>query len=97
MSRFRRFAPLVPTHHAVVCPDYEVKDPLPNVTWAMPRTFAGSVSVNRDNHPNNTLFIYALEREDGSLTAAEGERTDEPWVIWLNGGCVTSSEQSSVV
>lgn len=67
-------------------PDYEVKDPLPNVTWTMPRSFAGSVSVNRENHPNNTLFFYAFEREDGSLSAADGERTGEPWIIWLNGG-----------
>jgi len=73
-------------------PDYEVKDPLPNVTWTMPRSFAGSVSVNRENHPNNTLFFYALEREDGGLSAADGERTDEPWVIWLNGGWVASSQ-----
>ena len=89
--------PLATTHHAAICPDYEVMDPLPNVTWTMPRSFAGSVSVNRDNHPNNTLFFYAFEREDGSLTAADGGRTDEPWVIWLNGGWVTSSEQTSVV
>ena len=52
----------------------------------MPRSFAGSVSVNRENHPNNTLFFYAFEREDGSLSAADGERADEPWFIWLNGG-----------
>lgn len=58
----------------------------------MPRSFAGSVSVNRASHPNNTLFFYAFEREADSLAAADGERTDEPWVMWLNGGWVTSSE-----
>ncbi len=83
---YQRVCPLVPTHHAITSPDYEVKDPLPNVTWSMPRSFAGSVSVNRENHPNNTLFFYAFEREDGSLSSADGERTGEPWVIWLNGG-----------
>lgn len=30
----------------------------------------------------------AFEKEEGSLTAPEGERTDEPWMIWLNGGYV---------
>jgi carboxypeptidase D len=95
--RFHTSCPLVPTHHAVISPDYEVKDPLPNVTWTMPRSFAGSVSVNRTNHPNNTLFFYAYEREDGSLSAAGGERTGEPWVIWLNGGWVASSQQTSGV
>lgn len=52
----------------------------------MPRSFAGSVSVNRENHPNNTLFFYAFEQEDSSLSAADGERAGEPWIIWLNGG-----------
>jgi len=94
---FQTICPLVSTHHAVLYPDYEVKDPLPNVTWALPRSFAGSVSVNRGNHPNNTLFFYAFEREDGSISAADGERTEEPWVIWLNGGWVSSSQQAPVV
>ena len=83
---FQAVCPLVPTHYTITSPDYEVKDPLPNVTWSMPRSFAGSVSVNRENHPNNTLFFYAFEREGGSLSAADGERAGEPWVIWLNGG-----------
>lgn len=52
----------------------------------MPRTYAGSVSVNRDSHANNTLFFIAYEKEDGSLAAAEGDRLKEPWHIWLNGG-----------
>jgi hypothetical protein len=94
VRHFRPFA-LYFRLSAVACPDYEVTDPLPNVTWTMPRSFAGSVSVNRTNHPNNTLFFYAFEREGGSLTAASGERTDEPWVIWLNGGWVAGLKNMS--
>jgi hypothetical protein len=54
----------------------------------MPRTYAGSVSVNRAEHVNNTLFFMAFEKEDGSLTTNEGDRGDEPWIIWLQGGLV---------
>ena len=71
--------------------DFEVTDPLPNVTWTLPRNFAGNVGVNREGHPNNTLFFWAFEKENGSLTAAAGERSDEPWGIWLNGGCAFRS------
>lgn len=71
--------------------DFEVTDPLPNVTdsTAFPlgkKTFAGNIPVNRAGHPNDTLFFWAVERDTGSLTASEGERADEPWLIWLNGG-----------
>ena len=68
--------------------DFEVTDPLPNVTWTIPRNFAGNVGVNRAGHPNNTLFFWAFEKENGSLTAAAGERAQEPWGIWLTGGYV---------
>ena len=54
----------------------------------MPRSYAGSVSVNSTEYANNTLFFLGFEKEDGSLSAAEGERENEPWVIWLNGGYV---------
>ena len=67
--------------------DFEVTEPLTNVTWTLPRNFAGNVGVNRAGHPNNTLFFWAFEKENGSLTAAAGDRADEPWGIWLNGGC----------
>jgi carboxypeptidase D len=30
----------------------------------------------------------AFENEAGSLTAEPGERPDEPWMVWLNGGLV---------
>jgi carboxypeptidase D len=71
--------------------DFEVTDTLPNVTYstAFPngkRTYAGSVSVNRANHPNDTLFFWGVESVKGSLTAPAGAREDEPWLIWLNGG-----------
>jgi hypothetical protein len=69
--------------------DYKV-DPtqLTGVNFPLPNTYAGSVSVNRSGHENNTLFFIAFEKEgqEGSLTAADGERSNEPWTIWLNGG-----------
>ncbi|KAI0664279.1 alpha/beta-hydrolase [Cubamyces menziesii] len=70
---------------------FEVTDPLPNVTFPLPRSFAGNVGVNRPGHPNNTLFFWALEKENGSLTARPDERSDVPWGIWLNGGPGSSS------
>lgn len=70
---------------------FEVTAPLPNISFTMPRTYAGSVSVNRSGHPNNTLFFVAFEKQDGSLAAADGERSNEPWTIWLNGGPGSSS------
>ncbi|KAF5358669.1 hypothetical protein D9758_007755 [Tetrapyrgos nigripes] len=81
-----------------------VKDPLPNVTTqAKPdttqagididiaRNFAGNIAVDRQGHPNNTLWFWAFEKENGSLTVEAGEREDEPWLIWLNGGPGSSS------
>jgi hypothetical protein len=65
--------------------DYQVNS-LPYAPSIPNNTFAGSVSVNRANHPNDTLFFMAFENEAGSLTAAPGERSNEPWLIWLNGG-----------
>ncbi|KAI0372590.1 alpha/beta-hydrolase [Pilatotrama ljubarskyi] len=70
---------------------YEVKDQLPNVTFPLPHSFAGNIGVNRPGHPNNTLFFWALEKENGSLTAGADERSDVPWGIWLNGGPGSSS------
>lgn len=59
---------------------------LPNVTFPLNRNFAGNVAVNRANHPNDTLFFWAFESENGSLTADAGA-SDKPWAVWLNGGC----------
>ncbi|KAF7983379.1 hypothetical protein HWV62_22379 [Athelia sp. TMB] len=64
---------------------FQVTEPLPNVTWALARNWAGNMPVQRAGHPNDTLFFWAVEKENGSLTAAAGERSDEPWGIWLNG------------
>jgi hypothetical protein len=66
--------------------DFEVTDPLPNVTETLPRSFAGSISTNRAGHANDTLFFWGFEKEEGSLTVASDERIDEPWLVWLNGG-----------
>ncbi|GJJ06658.1 hypothetical protein Clacol_000853 [Clathrus columnatus] len=54
--------------------DFLVKETLPNVTFPVPRSFAGNVPVNRAG-PNNTLFFYAFEKSHGSLTA---QTSDEP-------------------
>ena len=68
--------------------DFEVTDPLPNVTFASSRTFAGNIGVQRDGHPNNTLFFWAVEKTNSSLTV---DNSTEPWGIWLNGGPGSSS------
>ncbi|KAI0629365.1 alpha/beta-hydrolase [Trametes polyzona] len=70
---------------------FEVKGSLPNVTWSLPRNFAGNIPVNRAGHPNDTLFFWAFEKENGSLTAGANQRANEPWGIWLNGGPGSSS------
>lgn len=63
----------------------------PYVNFSMPVSYAGSVSVNRADFVNNTLFFVAFEKGNSSLVAAEGERSSEPWMIWLNGGPGSSS------
>ncbi|KAI5120253.1 hypothetical protein M0805_004589 [Coniferiporia weirii] len=76
-------------------PEYQdyflVKEPLPNVTFPLSRGFAGNIGVNRENHPNDTLFFWAFESKPGSLTASEDDCDDTPWAIWLNGGPGASS------
>ncbi|KAL4244407.1 Carboxypeptidase [Abortiporus biennis] len=71
---------------------FEVSQQLPNVTFGsnLTRSWAGNIPVDRQGHPNNTLFFWAFEKQNGSLTAAAGEST-EPWGIWLNGGPGSSS------
>ena len=78
------------TNSNIIDIDYEVTKALPNITFPLPRAYAGSVSVNRRSHPNDTLFFVAFEKEDGSLTATSDELRDHPWAIWLNGGYVDS-------
>ena len=65
--------------------DFEVTQTLPNITVPIGRNWAGNLPVDRPGHPNDTLFFWAFEKNDGSLTVKEGE-SDEPWGIWLNGG-----------
>ncbi|GJJ10173.1 hypothetical protein Clacol_004399 [Clathrus columnatus] len=62
---------------------------LPNATeCTMPSSFAGNVPVNRPGIQNDTLFFWALETSPGSLTNAS---SNEPWMVWLNGGPGSSS------
>ncbi|KAJ6629342.1 alpha/beta-hydrolase [Mycena sp. CBHHK59/15] len=68
---------------------FEVADSLPNVTEPIARSFAGNVGVNRINHPNTTLFFWAFEMANGTLTGSA--RPSDPWIIWLNGGPGASS------
>ncbi|KIJ59226.1 hypothetical protein HYDPIDRAFT_118758 [Hydnomerulius pinastri MD-312] len=66
---------------------FQVTESLPNVTWPLERNWAGNIPVQRQGHPNDTLFFWAFETSNGSFT----EESDEPWGIWLNGGPGSSS------
>ena len=66
--------------------DFLVKDPLPNVTFPINRNWAGSITVNRTNQHNDTLFFWAFESKEGSLTSSANANATEPWALWLNGG-----------
>jgi carboxypeptidase D len=66
--------------------DFHVKDTLPDISFPLPTSFAGSLSVNRQGHPDNALFFWAFESSPGSLAAQPGEQQDRPWAVWLNGG-----------
>lgn len=66
--------------------DFEVTEPLPNITEPLPRSFAGNIATNRPGHQNSSLFFWGFEKEIGSLTAPADHQSDEPWLIWLNGG-----------
>ncbi|KAJ7627947.1 alpha/beta-hydrolase [Mycena polygramma] len=68
---------------------FEVTAPLPNVTGPIARSFAGNVGVNRADHPNATLFFWAFEKANGTLTGSASDT--DPWIIWLNGGPGSSS------
>ena len=70
--------------------DFQVTQPLPNVTFAAAsgRMFAGNIPVQRQGHPNDTLFFIGVEKSNGSLTEKHDD-SSKPWGIWLNGGWVT--------
>ncbi|KAF7329447.1 Carboxypeptidase [Mycena kentingensis (nom. inval.)] len=71
---------------------FEVTDTLlPNLTNPLPRSFAGNVGVNRRGHPNATLFFWAVEKSNGSLTTEAKSQDSDPWMLWLNGGPGSSS------
>lgn len=74
--------------------DFQITEPLPNVTFATGRNWAGNIPVDRPGHPNDTLFFWAIEKENGSLTATE---STEPWGIWLNGGCAHFPFRNNIV
>jgi hypothetical protein len=66
--------------------DFEVTDPLPNITFDIGRSFAGNLPIQRGT--NLSLFYWAIEHQNGSLT---DEKSTAPWQIWLNGGPGSSS------
>ncbi|KAJ7472558.1 alpha/beta-hydrolase [Mycena latifolia] len=73
---------------------FEVTDPLENVTWPLPRNWAGSISTHTVGSPNNTAFFWGFEKSNGSLTDTN---STEPWMIWLAGGPGYSSIASMLV
>jgi hypothetical protein len=70
---------------------------LPKISFALPNSYAGLVSVNRPNHPDDQLFFWAFESSQGSLSASAGQQAGKPWGVWLNGGCVVLSISSDTV
>ena len=70
--------------------DFKVNDTHTGIA-DFPRVYSGNLSVNRTENANNTLFFMGFEKEEGSLTAADGERVDQPWMIYIAGGWVQHS------
>ncbi|KAF7337172.1 Carboxypeptidase [Mycena venus] len=62
---------------------FEVTDPLENVTWPLPRNWAGSISTRTVGRENNTAFFWGFEKTNGSLIDTN---STEPWMIFLAGG-----------
>ncbi len=71
------FRPSFKTDAILILVDFQVKDPLPNVTFPLGRNWAGNLPVGRHNQPNDTLFFWGFEKENGSFTA----NSTEPWGI----------------
>ncbi|KAI0688707.1 alpha/beta-hydrolase [Cytidiella melzeri] len=70
---------------------FEVPSRLPGLDFDLGTSYAGNIDVQRANHPDDTLFFWGFESQNGSLTAAAGDLADKPWAIWLQGGPGTSS------
>ncbi|KAJ3778511.1 alpha/beta-hydrolase [Lentinula raphanica] len=73
---------------------FEVAESLPNVTWNSPRSFAGSISTETPEMPNNTLFFWGFEKFNGSITM---KNSSDPWMIYLAGGPGYSSMASALL
>ncbi|KAH8832752.1 Alpha/Beta hydrolase protein [Flagelloscypha sp. PMI_526] len=69
-------------------PYYKVTAKLPGISFALPTSYAGNIRVDREGHPNNTLFFWGFEKKTGSFA---NTNSNEPWGIWLNGGPGSSS------
>ena len=66
--------------------DFQVSNNALGLDFDPGTNYAGNIYVNRPDHPNDSLFFWAFEKKNGSLTAdANGSSTD-PWAIWLQGG-----------
>ncbi|THG96679.1 hypothetical protein EW026_g5196 [Hermanssonia centrifuga] len=70
---------------------FQVTDSLPGIGFDLGNNYAGNIGVQRPHHTQDSLFFWGFEKENGSLTAAAGDRDTEPWAIWLQGGPGTSS------
>ncbi|KAJ6483116.1 alpha/beta-hydrolase [Mycena sanguinolenta] len=73
---------------------FEVTDPPENVTWPLPRNWAGSISTRTVGNENNTAFFWGFEKTNGSLTDTN---STEPWMIFLAGGPGYSSIASMLL
>ena len=75
-----------PEYRLNLFPDFQVNNNQLDLNFDPGNNYAGNIGVQRANHQNDTLFFWAFEKESGSLTAAAGDRSTEPWAIWLQGG-----------
>lgn len=67
-------------------PDFAVNSSSLGLGFDVGNSYAGNINVQRENHPNNTLYFWGFESQSGSLTAGPGELSDRPWAVWLQGG-----------
>jgi len=70
----------------IVKPDFQVPVTLPNISFPLSRSFAGNIPVNRQNHPNDTLFFWGFETVNGSLTrdAKDGDTESVSFSVLSN-------------